>query len=60
MAKLINMQKLTRAHHVNEQHYNLGNDFFQCMLDERLTYTCGYWKHAKDLNTAQVDKLDLI
>jgi cyclopropane-fatty-acyl-phospholipid synthase len=30
------------------------------MLDERLTYTCGYWKHAKDLNTAQVDKLDLI
>ena len=60
LAKLVNMQKLTRAHHVGEQHYNLGNDFFRCMLDERLTYTCGYWKQAKDLNTAQVDKLDLV
>ena len=30
------------------------------MLDERLTYTCGYWKDAQDLNAAQVAKLDLV
>ena len=30
------------------------------MLDKRLTYTCGYWKNAKDLNEAQEAKLDLV
>ena len=30
------------------------------MLDKRLTYTCGYWKDAKNLDEAQEAKLDLI
>ena len=30
------------------------------MLDPRMTYTCGYWKEADNLNDAQEAKLDLI
>jgi cyclopropane-fatty-acyl-phospholipid synthase len=30
------------------------------MLDERMVYTCGYWKDAKTLQEAQDAKLDLI
>ena len=30
------------------------------MLDPRMTYTCGYWKDADNLNAAQEAKLDLV
>ncbi len=30
------------------------------MLDPWMQYTCGYWKDATDLNTAQINKMDLI
>lgn len=60
LAKFTNMQKHSRAYHVGEQHYNAGNDLFECMLDERLTYTCAYWKDAQDLDAAQMAKLDLV
>ena len=30
------------------------------MLDERLIYSCGYWKNASTLNEAQEAKLDLV
>jgi cyclopropane-fatty-acyl-phospholipid synthase len=30
------------------------------MLDERMVYTCGYWKDAKTLQEAQDAKLDLV
>jgi cyclopropane-fatty-acyl-phospholipid synthase len=59
-AKLFNMQNSRRAWKVGEQHYDLGNDFYQAMLDPRMTYTCGYWKSADNLADAQEDKLDLI
>lgn len=59
-SKLTNMQKLTRAFQVGEQHYNTGNHLFETMLDSRLTYTCGYWKDADDLEAAQEAKLDLV
>ena len=59
-AKLTNMQKLARAFQVGEEHYDIGNLLFEKMLDRRLTYTCGYWKNAKDLNSAQEAKLDLV
>ena len=60
LAKLTNMQALARAYQVGEQHYNLGQELFECMLDERMTYTCAYWKQAQDLDTAQMAKLDLV
>jgi cyclopropane-fatty-acyl-phospholipid synthase len=59
-AKLTNLQNLRRAMQVAENHYNLGNRVFEIMLDSRMTYTCGYWKNANDLETAQAHKLDLV
>ena len=45
---------------MGQAHYDIGNDLFELMLDKRLTYTCGYWKKAADLDHAQEDKLDLV
>ncbi|WP_423747851.1 cyclopropane fatty acyl phospholipid synthase [Halopseudomonas nanhaiensis] len=59
-ARLLNLQTLTRARQVGEQHYDLGNDFYSAMLDPRMTYTCGYWADASTLDEAQRAKLDLI
>lgn len=59
-ARLLNLQTMRRAWQVGEQHYDLGNDFYAAMLDERMTYTCGYWKDADTLEQAQTNKLDLI
>lgn len=57
---LFNLQSNSRAHIVGKKHYDLGNDLFQRMLDKRMAYSCGYWKDAKDLDTAQENKLELI
>ncbi|SHG23916.1 cyclopropane-fatty-acyl-phospholipid synthase [Microbulbifer donghaiensis] len=57
---LINLQSRRRAFEVGEHHYDLGNEFYQAMLDSRLTYSCGYWKNADTLEEAQTAKLDLI
>jgi len=59
-AKLFNRQSVRRAKIVGNMHYDLGNDFYEQMLDSRLTYTCGYWANATDLEQAQEAKLDLI
>ncbi|MEP7120304.1 MAG: cyclopropane fatty acyl phospholipid synthase [Byssovorax sp.] len=59
-AYVTNMQSRGRARQVAEKHYDLGNDLYQVMLDERMVYTCGYWKDATTLAQAQDNKLDLI
>jgi cyclopropane-fatty-acyl-phospholipid synthase len=59
-AKIFNLQNIKRAWHVGEKHYDLGNAFYQRMLDSRMTYTCGYWQDADNLEDAQIAKLDLI
>lgn len=59
--RLLNRQNQKRAWKVGEVHYDLGNDFYAAMLDERMTYTCGYWSDgAKTLAEAQEAKLDMI
>ncbi len=58
-AKLLNCQSPRRAYYVGEKHYNVGNDLYRRMLDSRMIYSCGYWKNAQTLETAQRDKLDL-
>jgi len=58
-AKAINMQSKSRAFEVGEKHYDIGNNLYQHMLDERMVYTCGYWKDANNLNEAQESKLEL-
>lgn len=59
-ARLLNLQTPRRARQVGEVHYDLGNDFYQAMLDARMTYTCGYWRQARTLDEAQEAKLDLV
>jgi cyclopropane-fatty-acyl-phospholipid synthase len=49
-----------RAFEIGKQHYDIGNDLFERMLDKRLTYTCGYWATARTLDEAQEAKLDLV
>jgi cyclopropane-fatty-acyl-phospholipid synthase len=59
-AKLLNLQSRSRAYRIGERHYDRGNDLFEVMLDDRMTYTCGYWKDATSLEDAQKAKLDLV
>lgn len=59
-AILSNMQSKRRAFQIGEEHYDIGNDLYTAMLDKRLTYTCGYWKNAINLDEAQEAKLDLV
>lgn len=55
-----NRQTRSKATEVAEVHYNLDNDFYRAMLDEHMTYSCGYWKNATNLRQAQENKLELI
>lgn len=57
---LRNTGSKSRSFQVGEKHYDAGNDLFERMLDKRMVYTCGYWRHAKDLDEAQEAKLDLV
>lgn len=59
-SKIFNLQKGRRARKVAEQHYDLGNDLFRAMLDDRMNYTCAYWKNAGNLDEAQEAKLELV
>ena len=58
--RLTNRQNRKQAWKVGERHYDLGNAFYERMLDPLMTYTCGYWKEATSLAEAQIAKLDLI
>jgi len=42
-------------------HYDVGNSFYKLWLDQRMVYSCAYFRSAEDsLETAQEAKLDLI
>ncbi|HMO02164.1 MAG TPA: class I SAM-dependent methyltransferase [Oligoflexia bacterium] len=56
----INHQKGQKAFEVAERHYDLSNRLFTAMLDSSMSYTCGYWREAKNLEEAQTAKLRLI
>ncbi len=71
-AQVSNLQSKKRAFKIGEAHYDIGNDLYQTMLDDRMVYTCGYWKdiqltpldpplkRGELLNKAQEAKLDLV
>ncbi len=59
-AQARNRQTVRRARRNAGAHYNIGNDLYERMLDDRMIYSCGYWRRAADLNEAQEHKLDLI
>lgn len=42
-------------------HYDVSNDFYRLWLDEKMVYSCAYFRNAKEsLDDAQSNKLDLI
>ena len=55
-----NFGKKAKAFEIGKRHYDIGNDLFKRMLDRRMTYTCGYWRNATNLDEAQEAKLDLV
>lgn len=59
-ARLFNLQRHRRAYTVGQEHYDVGNDLYQAMLDKRMAYTCAYWPAAANLEEAQEAKLDLV
>lgn len=58
--RVLNLQSQLRARRVAEVHYDLGNDFYAAMLGPTMSYSCGYWRDAADLDAAQTAKMDLI
>jgi cyclopropane-fatty-acyl-phospholipid synthase len=58
--RLSGIGKKSRAFEVGQRHYDIGNELFQVMLDDRMIYSCAYWKNAATLAQAQENKLDLV
>jgi cyclopropane-fatty-acyl-phospholipid synthase len=47
--------------HAISYHYDVGNDFYQAWLDERMVYSCAYFRTGDEsLDEAQAAKLDHI
>lgn len=42
------------------RHYDIGDDLYRAMLDERMVYTCAFWNDATTLAEAQVNKMELV
>jgi cyclopropane-fatty-acyl-phospholipid synthase len=59
-ARMLNLQRRSKAFEVAEHHYDRGNDLYEAMLDKHLIYSCGYWTNATNLDQAQEAKIDLI
>ena len=52
---------LGRARRNIAYHYDLGNEFFEAMLDETMTYSCAVFERADEaLEAAQLRKLRLV
>ena len=61
LARLGNPQSRRRSLRVAKTHYDLGNAFYEAMLDPKwMQYTCAYWRRAATLAEAQEAKLDLV
>lgn len=60
MGLLTNQQTRELSSRVTKQHYDAGNDLYEKMLGPSMSYTCAYWKDAKNLDEAQFNKMDLI
>jgi cyclopropane-fatty-acyl-phospholipid synthase len=58
--QLSNPQGPARAFNVGQCHYDIDPRVYAAMLDPQMTYSCGYWRQASDLASAQDHKLRLI
>ncbi len=59
-SKILNLQTKNRSWQVGRQHYDVGNELYERMLDKRMNYTSAYYRNADNLDDAQEAKLDLI
>ena len=59
-AKLINVQRGSKAFVIGKRHYDIGNNLFSMMLDKGMNYSCAYWQESETLDDAQKAKLELI
>lgn len=59
-SKFLNLQNKKRSIDVAIKHYNIGNELYRYMLGKTMMYSCAYWSEAKNLEDAQLSKLDLI
>jgi cyclopropane-fatty-acyl-phospholipid synthase len=60
-SKFLNMQsKGSRSKKVIDEHYELGNELYECTLGDTVCYSCAYWKGCNDLDAAQTCKFDLV
>jgi cyclopropane-fatty-acyl-phospholipid synthase len=57
---LFDLQKGIGSRRVAKVHYDLPVPLFEAMLGPTMNYSCGYWRTANDLTTAQQDKMKLI
>lgn len=58
--QLGNPQAPARAFNVGTCHYDIDPRVYAAMLDPQMSYSCGYWRQASDLASAQDHKLRLI
>ena len=58
--QLSNPQALHRSFVVGQRHYDIDPRVYAAMLDPQMVYSCGYWRQADSLETAQDHKLRLI
>ncbi len=57
--RLRSLQNRMRTDRIHDQHYTIGNDVFEAMLDPTMSYSCAYWENADTLEQAQLDKLEM-
>ncbi len=57
---LMNFQTRLLSKKVAREHYDIGNNLYEVMLDKSMNYSCAYWKGAKTLDEAQQNKMELI
>ncbi len=57
---LFNLQSLSRSRVIAERHYDLDNDLFFSFLDPYKQYSCAWFYNTRELNQAQINKLELI
>ena len=56
-ARLLNLQTPARSFHVGQHHDDRGNGLYRAMLDQRMIYSCGYWRNAANLDEALASAL---
>jgi cyclopropane-fatty-acyl-phospholipid synthase len=59
--RLVDYQSMDRAARNVQDHYDLGNDLYEAMLDPHMQYSCAYFgRGATTLEDGQEDKMRLI